>query len=146
MKARECRITLLLSDNRRFPVGCGLKFYDFSDGRIAHVEGRPAPTVKCLTTPTSHGRLQLQVERSVYNLSQWLGRSRVLLSKFVVIECFCMMSSLLRIQKYTKDNSNQLPCWITKIVASVVILVNAKRHLRMLLVCVELGEIPLLCN
>ena len=132
MKAQECRIALLLSDNRRFPVGCGLKFYDFSGRRIAHVEGSPAPTVKCLTTPTSHGRLQLLVERSVY--------------KCVVIECFCMMSSLLRIQKYTKDNSNQLPCWITKIVASVVILVNAKRHLRMLLVCVELGEIPLLCN
>ena len=64
MKARECRIALLLSDNRRSLVGWGLKFYDFSGGRIAHVEGRPTPMAKCLTTPTSHDRLQLQVERS----------------------------------------------------------------------------------
>ena len=48
MKARECRIALLLSANRRSPVGWGLKFYDFSGGRIAHVEGRPAPMVKML--------------------------------------------------------------------------------------------------
>ena len=33
-----------------------------------------------------------------------------------------------------------------EMVASVVMLVNAKRQLRMLLVCVESGEIPPLCN
>ena len=32
----------------------------------------------------------------------------------ISIECFHMTSSFLRIQKYTKDNSNQLPCWITR--------------------------------
>jgi len=32
---------------------------------IARVEGRPAPSMEMLlTTPTSHSRLQLQVERS----------------------------------------------------------------------------------
>ena len=36
----------------------------FQADALRHVEGRPAPMVKCLTTPTSHGRLQLQIERS----------------------------------------------------------------------------------
>lgn len=33
-----------------------------------------------------------------------------------------------------------------KMVASIAILVNGKRHLRMFLVCVQLGKILLLCE
>ena len=77
MKARECQIAPPLTDKNHSMVGRGLKFDFWADNNAAlctwRVDTPPMGRDATDHTHTSHGRLHLQVERSVKVARSSLG-------------------------------------------------------------------------